>query len=75
MIENYHKDNYVGEKIILVASGPIEHQRLIDAVDKYIKVPRQSARPTPQITKPTFHPGLTYAESKLTPLVNMTLTY
>jgi len=75
MIENYHNDNYVGDKIILVASGPIEHNRLCEAVEKYIKVSQKAARPIPELTKPNFHPGLSYAESKLTDMVNMTLTY
>lgn len=29
MIEQYHNDNYVGDKIILCASGPIDHNKLI----------------------------------------------
>ncbi len=58
MIEHYHAQNYVGEKIILTASGPIDHARLIDSVNKHIKVPAKSALPVPPITKPTFHPGI-----------------
>lgn len=29
MIENYHKENYVGDNIILVAAGPINHNELL----------------------------------------------
>ena len=29
MIENYHDQNYVGENIIVVATGPINHNQLI----------------------------------------------
>lgn len=29
MIENYHNQNYVGENIIIVATGPINHNQLV----------------------------------------------
>ncbi len=29
MIENYHDQNYVGDNIIVVAIGPINHNQLI----------------------------------------------
>jgi predicted Zn-dependent peptidase len=58
MIEHYHNQNYVGEKIILTACGSFDHSRLVEAVQKYIKVPAKSAIPTPLLTKPTFHPGI-----------------
>lgn len=32
MIEEYHNQNYVGENIILVAAGPINHDQLLSAV-------------------------------------------
>ncbi len=29
MIENYHNENYVGENIIVVATGPLNHDKLV----------------------------------------------
>ena len=29
MIESYHRENYVGDNIILVAAGPINHDELV----------------------------------------------
>ena len=45
MIEEYHNQNYVGENIILVAAGPINHNELIEATQKYIKVPKKASNP------------------------------
>lgn len=75
MIENYHDTNYVGENIILVASGPINHNQLIESVEKSIKVPKTSATPQPKMTKPKFHPGLSCLHSELTEKINMTISY
>ncbi len=66
MIEQYHNQNYVGEKIILVATGPINHNQLIQFVEKHIKVPKTSPKPEPKMIKPTFHPGVSFLESNLT---------
>jgi len=39
MIVQYHKENYVGENIIIVASGDINHLELVEAVEKNFKIP------------------------------------
>lgn len=75
MIENYHDQNYVGDNIIVVAIGPINHNQLIQQVEKHIKVPKVAAKPKPPITKPAFHPGMRSLYSDLTEKVNMTVSY
>ena len=44
MIEEYHNDNYVGENIVVVAAGPINHHQLLESVQKHIKVQKKSGK-------------------------------
>ena len=57
MIEEYHDTNYVGENIVLVAAGPIDHQKLIESTNKHIKVKRKPKKLL-ELIKPTFEPGV-----------------
>lgn len=75
MIEHYHNQNYVGDNIILVAAGPIDHSQLVHFTQEYIKVPKTAAVPRPEITRPTFNPGVSFLESHLTNKVNMAAIY
>ena len=63
MIENYHRENYVGSNIILVAAGPINHNELVEATQKYIKAPKRSESSSQKsLIKPKFNPGVSGLE-------------
>lgn len=59
---------------MLVAAGPIDHNKLIEATEKYIKVNRKPKKPF-EFAKPTFHPGISCLESHLTDKVNAAFIY
>lgn len=72
MIIDYHQTNYVGENILVIGSGPIQHENLVDFVNKHIKVHAKSTKPF-VFNKPTFQPGVSYLQSHLTNKVNLAL--
>jgi predicted Zn-dependent peptidase len=45
MIEEYHNRNYVGENIYVVASGDINHDEFVGAVENSFRVPKSSSAP------------------------------
>lgn len=75
MIADYHDKNYVGSNMIVVGCGPIDHQRLLDYVNKYIKVSKKDPVDSPQklsnFSKPTFYPGIAAAESDTPGIVHV----
>ena len=76
MIVDYHDANYVGENIIVVGCGNLNHDELIAHVDNYMKVQRvKRPRDTSNLTKPEFHEGVMLLESKNTSDVNVGILY
>jgi predicted Zn-dependent peptidase len=73
MIVEYHDKNYVGENIIVVGCGPIDHDQLVDDVQKYLKVGKSKAAPNSAVNfaKPAFQYGVTALESDLTENINV----
>lgn len=74
MIAHYHSQNYVGENIIVVGSGEIDHSELMDAVETSFKVPKTSSSRV-ELQKPKFCPGLSSLHSDLTDKVNMVIVH
>lgn len=72
MVE-YHDKNYVGENIIVVGCGPIDHDKLVTDVERCIKVSKSKAAPNKieNLNKPVFQYGVTALESDLTDKVNV----
>jgi predicted Zn-dependent peptidase len=64
----------VGENIIVVASGDIDHGELVAAVESNFKVPERSEKKV-ELVKPTFCSGLSYLQSSLTNMVNMVVVH
>lgn len=59
MVVDFHATNYFGENMVIVGTGAIEHQQLVDLAEKYFSnVPRKSSRPIPNNEKAIFNPGL-----------------
>jgi predicted Zn-dependent peptidase len=57
-ILNYHDSNYIGDNIILVASGPINHKKLVEDTMKYIQVKKTSDNRNKNSNKPVFQEGV-----------------
>ena len=74
MIVQYHKENYVGENIIIVASGDINHSEFVEAVEKNFKVPEKSSTKV-ELVKPKFCEGISLLESNHTNLLNMIVVH
>jgi predicted Zn-dependent peptidase len=48
MIVDFHKTNYFGENIVIVGTGAIDHQQLVDLVEQHFhNLPRKAHKPQP----------------------------
>lgn len=74
MIVKYHRDNYVGENIIIVGSGDINHSELVEAVEKNFTVPEKSTTKV-ELVKPQFCEGMSLLQSNHTNLLNMIVVH
>lgn len=74
MIANYHSQQYVGENIVVVAAGDLDHAEVVEAVEKSFRVPAKSSNPV-SLEKPRFCPGVSTLPSTLTDKVNMVIVH
>lgn len=59
MVVDFHRRNYYGENMVIVGTGALEHQQLVDLVEQhFVNMPRTSSLPTFNQEKPIFNPGL-----------------
>ena len=59
MVVDFHRRNYYGENMVIVGTGAVEHQQLVDLVEQhFVNMPRTSSLPTFNKEKPIFNPGL-----------------
>jgi predicted Zn-dependent peptidase len=58
----------------VVAEGDINHDELVESVEKNFKVAKSSESKV-DLVKPTFCPGLSFLESGLTKSVNMVIVH
>jgi len=59
MVIDFHRRNYFGENMVVVGTGNIEHQQLVDLVEQHFaNLPRKSNMPIHNQEKPIFNPGL-----------------
>ena len=58
-VRQFHADNYHGDNIVVVASGSVDHQDLVDMVERsFSSVPRQSGSETHNTERPIYTPAL-----------------
>lgn len=59
MVVNFRAANYFGENMVIVGTGAVEHQQLVDLVEKHFhSLPRRSNIPIMGLEKAIFNPGL-----------------
>jgi len=59
MVVDFHATNYFGENMVIVGTGAVDHQQLVDLAEQHFSnVPRTSNRPILNLEKPIFNPGL-----------------
>ncbi len=59
MVVDFHHTNYFGENIVIVGTGKIEHQQLVDLSERYFSnLPRKAPKPIVGTEKAVFNPGL-----------------
>jgi len=59
MVVDYHATNYFGENMIIVGTGKIDHQTLVDLAEQYFSnLPRKTTRLLKGREKAVFNPGL-----------------
>ena len=61
MVVDFHRANYYGENMVIVGTGGISHQQLIDLVEKnFQNLPRKSGVPKRNSERPIYNPGLLF---------------
>ena len=59
MIVDFHATNYYGENMVIVGTGAVEHQQLVDLAEQHFgNMQRKSERPKQGMAKAVFNPGL-----------------
>lgn len=61
MVVNFHADNYYGENMVIVGTGAVEHQQLVDLSEQHFgKLKRRSKEKTKGTEKAVFNPGMLF---------------
>lgn len=59
MVINFKAANYYGENMVIVGTGAVEHQQLVDLAERHFSsLPRRSKVAKMGIEKAVFNPGL-----------------
>jgi predicted Zn-dependent peptidase len=61
MVVDFHATNYFGENIVIVGTGKVSHQMLVDLAEQHFSsLPRKTSRPIKGLEKAVFNPGLLF---------------
>ena len=61
MVVDFHRTNYFGDNIVVVGTGGVSHQQLVDLVEKHFhSLPRKGARPQLNQERPVYIPALLF---------------
>jgi processing peptidase subunit beta len=61
MVREFHSTYYTGENMVIVGTGNIQHQQLVDLAEAHFsKVPKTSPTPRRSDNKPVFIPALLF---------------
>lgn len=59
MVTNFKAANYYGNNMVIVGTGAVDHQQLVDLAEKHFSsIPRTSNVPKHGLEKPIYNPGL-----------------
>jgi processing peptidase subunit beta len=60
-VRQFHNDFYTGENIVVVASGNINHEEIVHAVERHFSsLPKSSGAITPNSERPIYTPSLLF---------------
>lgn len=61
MVVDFYQTNYFGENMVIVGTGAISHQNLVDLVEQHFHtLPRRSVKTQPNKERPIFTPALLF---------------
>ncbi len=61
MVVDFHRTNYFGENMVIVGTGKIDHQMLVDLAEQHFSsLARKATRPLIGKEKAVFNPGLLF---------------
>ena len=61
MVVDFHSTNYFGENMVIVGTGDVNHDTLVDLCEQHFsRVPRKASKPMLNLEKPIFNPGLLF---------------
>lgn len=61
MVRQFHADNYFGDNIVIVASGDVQHQDVVDLVERHFSsLPRTSGATVNNSEKAVYTPSLLF---------------
>lgn len=68
-LRNYIQQNYTPNSLILSASGPFDHQKLIDLAAQYLESPTFNPKPLlPEPASTPYHPQIAFHQHQITQL-------
>lgn len=60
-LRDYHTANYYGDNMIIVATGEVNHDQIVDAVEQHFaSLPKKAVVPTKNADKPIYIPALLF---------------
>lgn len=58
-LRDYHTANYIGDNIIIVATGDVSHEQIVEAVEQnFSSIPKSTDVPAKNTERPIHIPGL-----------------
>jgi len=63
MVTDFHHTNYFGENIVIVGTGNVNHQVLVDLSERHFqRFPSKAPKKINNLEKPEFHSSLMHME-------------
>ncbi len=60
-LRDFHTSNYVGDNVIVVATGDVSHDQIVDAVEQgFGSLPKSSEAPVKNTERPVYIPAILY---------------
>ena len=61
MVVEFHQTNYYGENMVIVGTGAVPHQQIVDLAERHFHtMPSKAVRPKRNSERPIYNPGLLF---------------
>jgi processing peptidase subunit beta len=61
MVVDFQQTNYFGDNMVVVGTGNVNHDQLVDLVDKHFStIPKKNPKPINNLDKPIYNPALLF---------------